>query len=242
MKSLKEFFNHNVFLSNTDYKSNQPVPYTVLDNFLPDEVAQSMFRESNNTDLSKWKHFTRNGSNMYELNKLDLTPVAFDVLQFFHSSHALKWLEELTGISGLIPDPHLIGAGYSKIFHGDVLKVHTDFNWNDTLKLHRACSLIIYLTPDWKPEWGGALDFYDKQNEQVVTSVPCVFNRCLIWSYDKLGFHGCETPLSCPEDTFRTAFRIFYYTSNSQYNPDDLPHRSQYWFDQGRPYDKTDQK
>ena len=243
MKSLADIFTSNVFLSNTDYANNQPVPHTVLDNFLPEDVALSMYAESKNIDNTEWKHFTRNGSNMYELNKLELTPVAFNVLQYLHSGHAIRWLEQLTGIQGLIPDPHLVGAGYSKIYTGDVLKVHTDFNWNNTLKLHRACSLIIYLTPDWNPEWGGSLDFYNQSNDKIVTSVACAFNRCLIWNYHKFGFHGCEQPLSCPDKTFRTAFRIFYYTSNSQYNPDDMPHRSQYWIDEtGNPYDKPEQR
>lgn len=243
MKDLKEIFERNVFKDGPEYKIQAPGPMTVIDDFLPRDVAYDMFNEINSVDNSLWKHFTRNGSNMYELNKIELTPVAFNVMNYLHSSHALKYLSELTGIPGLIPDPHLVGAGYSKAYPGDTLKVHTDFNWNDSLKVHRALSLIIYLTPDWDPAWHGGLDFYDHKRENVIQHFDCLFNRCLIWEYHKFGWHGHINPLACPPDKPRTTFRLFYYTSNSTYIQEDMPHRSQYWIDEktGLPMDKRDQ-
>jgi Rps23 Pro-64 3,4-dihydroxylase Tpa1-like proline 4-hydroxylase len=175
---------------------------------------------------------------------MELTPVAFDVLNYFHSSYFLNSLSNYTGIKGLIPDPHLVGAGYSKSFNGDILNVHTDFNWNEQLQLHRSLSLIVYLTPDWKEEWGGALDFYDSKKENVVTTIDTLFNRCLIWKYDRFGYHGYTNPIQCPQDKNRTTFRVYYYTSNSTHLLNDPPHRSLYWIDETTkmPYDKKAQK
>jgi Rps23 Pro-64 3,4-dihydroxylase Tpa1-like proline 4-hydroxylase len=231
MDNLTDIFSNNLFKDASVFKDGKPLPMTIIDNFLPDAVANKLFEESNAVDDSEWKTFTRNGSHMKELNKLNLTPHAFELVSYLHSGHFLNQLSDYTGIPGLIPDPHMVGAGYSKSFNGDSLKTHNDFNWNDTLQLHRALSLIVYLTPDWNPAWGGALDFYDSTKENVVTSVDTLFNRCLIWQYNKFGFHGYETPISCPEDTHRTTFRAFYYTSNSTHLKDDPPHRSQYWID-----------
>ena len=134
---------------------------------------------------------------------------------------------------------YLTGAGYSRSYHGDTLKTHTDFNWNERLKLHRALSFIIYLSSDWKEEYNGALEFKDFNNERTVTKVTTLFNRCLIWKYNKRGFHGFETPIDCPEHMSRNSLRLFFYTSNSTHNQDDLPHRSLYWFDPitKEPYD-----
>ena len=114
----------------------------------------------------------------------------------------------------------------------------------EKLKLHRALSFIVYLTPEWNPDWGGALGFYDFKNNNLVNAIDCVFNRAVIWQYHKLGFHGYKEPLTCPEDLQRTTFRLFYYTSDSQYKTDDMPHRSLYWVDPvtTQPYDKRDQK
>lgn len=244
MKNLTDIFTQNVFKTEVDFKQGQPVPMAHIDNFLPKDVALALFHESQSIPDEHWTEFTRKGSHMKECKKLEHAPIAHNLVSYLHSGAALKWLEEVTGIEGIIPDPHLVGAGYCKSFAGDTLKMHTDFNWNDSLKLHRAMSLIIYLNPEWNPEWGGALDFYDDKGEAVVKSNPCLFNRCLIWQYDKYGYHGYETPLSNPPSSPRTAFRLFYYTSSSQYDPADPPHRSLYWIDKStyQPYDIRDHK
>jgi hypothetical protein len=244
MHSLTDVFSNNVFNGTEDFKLGKPLPMAVIDNFLPAKVALELFEESNSIPSDYWTKFTRNGSHMKESKHLSVAPHAFNLVSYLHSSYALKSLEEVTGIRGIIPDPHLIGAGYSKSGNGDTLQIHNDFNWNEELQLHRALSLILYISPDWQTSWGGALDFYDDKRENIIRSVDCIFNRCLIWEYNKFGFHGYETPISCPPNEFRTTFRVFYYTSNSTHKTDDPPHRSQYWFDPttGKPYDIRDHK
>ena len=244
MQQLTDIFNKDIFNNGTKFVQGLPIPLGIIDDFLPNDVALSMFTESQHIDDINWKTFTRNGSHMMELNKMELAPIAFNVLNYLHSSNFLKLLSEYTEIPGLIPDPHLIGAGYSKSFNGDILNVHTDFNWNEQLQLHRALTLTIYLTPDWKESWNGALDFYDSKKEHVITTVDSLFNRCLIWKYDRFGYHGYTNPIQCPEDKNRTTFRVFYYTSNSTHLSDDPPHRSLYWIDETTklPYDKRTQE
>jgi len=105
--------------------------------------------------------------------------------------------------------------------------------------VHRMLSFIIYLNPNWKEEWGGALDFNDFNNEKRIQRIPPLFNRAIIWRYHKRGFHGYPDPLTCPEGMSRNTFRLFYYYSDAQHKTDDRPHRSLYWFDKelGEPYD-----
>lgn len=219
-----------------------PVPHVKIDNFLPQDLALNLYRESGQIPDQYWRDFTRNGSYMRECNDLNQTPYAQQLVGVMHSGLVLDRLEQISGIKGLIPDPYLTGAGYSQSGHGHVLKRHTDFNWNERLKLHRAVSVIVYLNPNWQPQWGGALDFYDHLGQQVEISVDCEFNSCVIWKYDQLGYHGYEQPLACPKDQYRTTFRFFYYTSNSKYRPHDMPHRSLYWKDPetGLPVDAED--
>jgi 2OG-Fe(II) oxygenase superfamily len=230
--------------SDTDKLNDQfllsvPDPMIVLDNFIPSNSAGNLFDESENIPDDQWTHFTRRGSFMKECTKLHVMPVAFELVSALHSPMFLNWLEKITGLEGLIPDPHLIGAGYSKSYTGDSLKIHTDFNWNDRLRLHRAVSIILYLTPHWEPEWNGSLEFYDHNRKNMVKSIDCLYNRCVIWKYHKRGFHGYPTPLACPDTTSRTTFRLFYYVSKSEYDLLDRPHRSLYWYDEemNEPYD-----
>ena len=224
---------------NDTFVGTPPFPMITLKDFLPDDFAQKMYQESLSIPKHHWSVFTRNGSHMEECVNLDLCPVATEFVNQIHSQKGMTWLTELTGIKCIIPDPYIIGGGYGKSYKGDILNIHTDFNWNDKLRLHRMASLIIYLNPTWKEEWGGALDFYDFNRSHVVSSVPCLFNTCHIWRYHKRGFHGYNNPLTCPDNQARIMFRLFFYVSNAEYDTSDRPHRSLYWYDSdtNEPYD-----
>lgn len=220
------------------FKEGLPIPLISLPNFLPIDDAYTLNKECNYIPYDLWKKFTRNGSHMIEYNNLDGMSQGAQMVNVLNSSPFIKYLEELTGIKSLLPDPHLIGAGYSRSFKGDSLKVHTDFNWNEELKLHRALSLIIYLTPGWEKEWGGGLSFYNRDLEEQYTA-DCLFNTALIWKYGKYGYHGYPNPINCPKDKSRNTLRLFYYISDSQHKSDDPPHRSLYYLDEnGEPCDK----
>jgi hypothetical protein len=99
------------------------------------EELELLFKEKRND----FKFFDRNGSAMYEWGKYSKkeTPVAYELVSFLHSTEWVRYVEEITGIKGLLPDIHLHGAGYMRCGNGDSLKIHTDFNFNDTKKLNR---------------------------------------------------------------------------------------------------------
>lgn len=235
---LRKNFNDIDKLNNTFIGTN-PYPMIVLDNFLPTNLALDLNNECETIPKQHWTNFTRNGSNMFECKELEYAPVAYKFVNEMHSALGLDWLSKLTGIKDLVPDPYLIGAGYSRTYTGDSLKIHTDFNWNDKIKLHRMLSFIVYLNPNWKEEYGGALEFTDFNRKETVQKIPTLFNRAVIWRYHKRGFHGFPEPITCPEDQTRNTFRLFYYYSDTQYKEDDRPHRSLYWYDEElqEPYD-----
>lgn len=235
---LRKNFNDIDKLNNTFIGTN-PYPMIVLDNFLPTSLALDLHNECETIPDQYWTNFTRNGSNMFECKELEHAPIAYKFVNEMHSALGLDWLSKLTGIKDLVPDPYLVGAGYSRAYKGDSLKIHTDFNWNDKIKLHRMLSFIVYLNPDWKEEYGGALEFTDFNRKNTVQKIPTMFNRAVIWRYHKRGFHGFPEPIMCPEDISRNTFRLFYYYSDTQYKEDDRPHRSLYWYDEElqEPYD-----
>lgn len=217
-------------------------PYYGLINipdFLPEDITDLCAKELENLPKNLGKHFTRKGSCMYEYNNLLITPYQDQLVHALHSSEFLHWLEALTGVEKLLPDPHLIGAGYMKSFRGDTLQVHTDFNWVEETHLHRAVSVIIYFNKDWLEEWGGCLNFYDFDNNKLLSSIKPDWGNMLIWNYHNLIYHGYPEPMSCPENQSRKGMRLFYYNSKSKPDPENPPHRSLYWYDQeeGLPYD-----
>lgn len=237
--------NHkNIHQLNQEFCSAEPKPYVVIDNFLPIELAKSLEQECETIPSEYWSKFTRHGSYMEECINMLVAPVGDAFVGQMHSQPMMHWLTELTGIEKMIPDPYLVGAAYSRSYRDCSLKIHTDFNWNESIRCYRKLSFIIYLNEDWQEEWGGHLEFKDQNNDKTIARIAPMFNRAVIWQHDELGFHGFPDPLQCPEHKSRNTFRLFFYASNSEIDEKNLPHRSLYWFDKNKnmPYDNRDEK
>lgn len=212
-----------------DYSHGTPVPWLAFDDFLPEDLLQGIQEEIETIPAHLWSKFTRNGSFMRECNNLKFSPRIRDLVLNLNSREFLNWLENITGLKKLIPDPHLIGAGLMRCGPGDSLKLHTDFNWNEQLGLNRCLSMILYIGRTWQPEWGGGLEFWDFERKNRLHTIEPKPNRLLIWNYDEKLVHGHPKPIACPEDISRDGLRLFYFNSNA--TPTSPPHRSLYWFD-----------
>ena len=219
-----------------DYSHGDPVPWIAFDNFLPEDLLLAVQDEIDQIPKHIWDTFTRNGSFMKECNNMKFSPLIRDLVLNFNSGEFVHWLEGITGLKKLIPDPHLIGAGLMRFGPGNSLKLHTDFNWNEQLHLNRGLSMILYLSREWQPEWQGGLEFWNFDRTKMLHCIEPMPNRLLLWNYDERFVHGHPNPISCPEDASRDGLRMFYFSSNAQ--PLSPPHRSLYWVDEdGNPYD-----
>lgn len=226
----------------TDYSQGLPVPWIAFDDFLPIDTLIEVQREIDHMPQHIWSNFTRNGSFMQECNNLKYVPMIRNLVMNLNSSEFLQWLENITGCTKLIPDPHLIGAGLMRCGRDHSLQLHTDFNWNEQLHLNRALSLIIYVSKEWQDQWNGMLEFWNFDRTECLHRISPKPNRLLIWSYDERLIHGHPTPITAPAGAFRDGLRLFYFTSNS--TPLNPPHRSLYWFDEEKkqPFDVRDNK
>ena len=122
-------------------------------------ILNQVQEEINQVPDHIWSEFTRNGSFMLECNNMKYCNVIRNLVLNFNSGEFIEWLQGITGIEKIIPDPHLIGAGLMRCSTGDNLQLHTDFNWNEQLHLNRSLSMILYISKTWNPEWGGNLEF-----------------------------------------------------------------------------------
>lgn len=225
-----------------DYSHGSPVPWIAFDDFLPVPVLSAVQQEIEQIPEHVWSVFNRNGSFMKECNNLKYAAYIRMLTLYLLSSEFISWLENLTGLKRLIGDPHLIGAGLVRCATGHNLKLHTDFNWNEQLRLNRALSLILYVSREWDQAWGGDLEFWKFDLSECVHRVAPLPNRLLIWHYDERLWHGHPNPINCPPNVTRDGLRLFYFQSNA--TPITPPHRSLYWYDRETQiaYDKKDNK
>ncbi len=123
----------------------------------------------------------------------------------------LSFLETVTGIPALIPDPYLVGGGLHSSGPGGVLQPHTDFHVYERLHLYRRINALLYLNPDWDAARGGCLELYDAKSEQLVTQVVPTFGTLVIFGTDDRSVHGFTAPII--DGYRRNSIATYYYTS-----------------------------
>ncbi len=146
----------------------------------------------------------------------------------------LKFLETLTGIQGVLPDPYYTGGGLHQIRPGGLLEVHADFSYHKAIRLDRRINVLIYLNKDWKEEYGGHFELWDRDVKRAEKKILPVFNRCAIFSTTSISFHGHPHPLACPPDRNRKSIATYYYSNGRPEEDPELTHRHEVAF-QERP-------
>ena len=219
-KILSEFLNPK-YLNDTShlcekYKLNSPFAHIVLDNFINENVLSEVANEFPSLDKALKVDFENNIFKKKAWNNVDEFPKKTRDLFFFLNSGAfLIWLNKVTGIrETLIPDPDFVGGGLHECFKGGFLKVHIDYHKHNKTHLDRRLNVLIYLNKDWKDEYGGHLQLFDKDNlNNPKQKILPIFNRLVIFSTTDVSYHGHPDPLNCPIDRSRKSIATWYYSN-----------------------------
>jgi len=201
------------------YRRARPFPHVVLDGLFADAALADVLAGFPRPGEIDWVTF--DNATERKLGYSYKSRVAEPIRQFLFemsSAPVLEFLEALTGIEGLIPDPYYGGAGPHQIERGGFLKVHSDFNWHPRLKLDRRLNLLVYLNRDWREEYGGHLELWDREVTRCEQRILPVFNRTVVFDTTDFSFHGHPAPLACPPGMTRKSVSLYYYTNG---RPDD---------------------
>jgi Rps23 Pro-64 3,4-dihydroxylase Tpa1-like proline 4-hydroxylase len=206
------------------YKNGKPFPHIYFDDFLPVEAAEAALREFPEPKQLKWSEFDNPNERKLAFDVVERLPTGpRDVLYFLNSRPMVEFLEVLTGIKGVIPDPYFVGGGLHQIKPGGKLAVHADFNHHDKLNLDRRINVLLYMNKDWKEEYGGHFELWNLDMTAAEQKILPLFNRCAIFSTTSYSYHGHPTPLSCPPDRTRKSIATYYYTNG---RPEEEVHES----------------
>ncbi len=225
------------------YGQNEPYPHIALEQFLEPEAARRALAAFPAVGDAGWIHYVHVNEKKHGLNKMELLPPAIqDVIRELNSPRFVAYLSQLTGIPNLLADDSLEGGGLHQSKRNGFLNVHADFtvhphkrNWR------RRVNLLVYLNPDWKPEYRGDLELWDRQMKGVVQKIAPVYNRCVIFNTDEDSYHGLPDPILCPDDMTRKSIALYYFTeeavaptlrsTNYQARPDDGAKAILIWLD-----------
>ena len=197
-----------------EYQKAKPFPHVVIDNFLPEYVLDAILTEFPQVDAIDWQKFDRPAEKkLASRNELQMGEATRSLLYQFNSSTFIDFLETLTGIDGIIPDPHFEGGGLHQIQRGGFLKMHVDFNHHARLRLDRRLNLLVYLNKEWQEEYGGHLELWNHDMTQCEQKILPIFNRCVLFSTTDFSYHGHPEPLTCPDSRTRKSLALYYYSN-----------------------------
>jgi hypothetical protein len=195
------------------YGSAAPFPHIVLDNFMDDRTLELCLNEFPNNETSKAGYVRKQENLKWEFSPETLPPTVRSLFYSFNSKPFVRFIENVTGINGLVPDPYFLGGGFHEVAQGGHLSIHADFNYHQVLRLERRVNVLIYLNKDWKQEYGGCLEIWDQQMLSCRVRVVPLFNRCVIFNTSSTSFHGNPEPVNHPAGTSRRSIALYYYTA-----------------------------
>jgi hypothetical protein len=195
------------------YQQAEPYPHIVIDDLISPQLLDLVLDEFPKTD-AEWKKFkdphqvklASKGESLFQ-------PLTKFLLHYLNSQPFLAFLEQLTGIEPLVPDPDFSGGGLHQIVPGGLLKIHADYNKHPRNQLDRRLNVIIYLNKNWQDSYGGHFELWDKNMQHSIKKVSPLFNRLVIFSTSDFSYHGHPDPLQCPPGMTRKSLALYYFSN-----------------------------
>jgi len=224
MKITNKFLSRNLFsllfkrkLFKQFNSEKKPFRYLVADNFFNIDIINSVKDELPSARSMSGERSGKAVNNKYHLsNFYEFGESTKDFFVFLNSNIFLEYLEDITGIYGLIPDVSLSGGGIHRSFDGGFLKLHTDFPYHPKFKFKRALNLLIYLNPEWKKSFGGQLKLTNSDGKIIYEDVDPIINRIVLFETSDKSFHGHPDVMKLPNNLSRDSLALYYYTPSYQ--------------------------
>lgn len=208
-------------------RNAKPFPFFSLDNFLDEEFANRVLE-----GFPSFEQASKAGRGFKAVNeqgKVQITdsqsfsPAVKELNEVIATQDWLDVLSYVMDIPNLLPDDQLVGGGMHQTGPRGHLDVHVDFNYLPDRNLHRRLNILIYFNKNWKPEWGGNVELWDKDVKVCHHSSSPIFNRCVVFATSEISYHGV-TAVKCPEGNSRKSFAAYYYTKEAPAGWDGTQH------------------
>ncbi len=214
-----------------EFQNAEPFQHVVIDDFLPLDVANRVASEFSSVNKQSWRLAGPGDSkhtddpDVEKISMSDEEGFPDSIRQLMHSMQSgifIRFIERLTGYRHLNADPHNFGCGLHSTGRGGRLMLHVDASRHPNKDFHQLINLIYYCTPDWKDQYGGHLELWDKEAKQCVKSVAPTFNRAVIFYTGRYSYHGHPQPVTCPSGMRRNSMALYFYTTKKEQS--DIKH------------------
>jgi Rps23 Pro-64 3,4-dihydroxylase Tpa1-like proline 4-hydroxylase len=224
-RSLKKFAENcadKILHANNSEYFKVPYKHIVIDNFLSDELAQNCLEafpglDDENWDFQNDKDIEVKYRSTWQ-SEFDIPDGMVETIRIFNSSLILNAMAKKMRIPKIVPDPYFTGGGLNMTMRNGLLDVHVDGNYHDATGLNRRLNLLLYLNPNWEPEWGGEFAIFDNEGRVCLKKIAPIFNRLVIFDSHDYSFHGVPDPINFPVGVGRKSILLYYYTKEPRPN------------------------
>ncbi len=213
-EDLTNFFGdwvNNIDELKRSYSNSEPFSHIKISNFLNNDYAEEIFKKYPN-DFENWHKYYNPLEVKYandSINSFD-KPIK-DLFYFLSSKEIVNIFSEITNIKDLTFDPYLHGAGLHCHPRNGRLNMHLDYEKHPTLEnMERRLNIILFLSKDWKEEWHGDNQLWDKDMKKCVVKSYPQFNKAIIFQTNDISWHGVPDKIMCPDNVFRKSLAYYY--------------------------------
>lgn len=202
------------------YKHAKPFEHVVINNFFsnPDDITIP------DPDGSWYVY-----DNPFEGKYLKSSFRDVPELNILNTSEFVNYISQITGIVNLESDEYLNAGGLHAYPNNGRSGIHLDYTIHPVSGKERRVSLLIYMSKDWNPQWGGNLKLWDENLDNETTINHGLWNTAVLFKTNGLCYHGFPDPIKCPKGVYRKAIGVFYLTDPSEESLKNPRNRAYYF-------------
>jgi hypothetical protein len=204
-----------------NFARSGPFDHCVVDGFFEQDAAQALSAEFPAYESNDWYSYDNAIEHKKALNNWEKFPKAtYQAFTSLQSAHVTDLLEAALG-EKLYVDHGLNGGGWHIHGTGGNLNPHLDYSIHPKMELERVLNIIIYLSPDLRPEHGGHLGLWahdETKNApgELAKEVEPKFNRAIVFNTTQNSWHGMSRKLDVPEGVYRKSLAVYYMREPAQ--------------------------
>jgi len=172
-----------------EFQLPRRIPSFAIDDLLPAEAAGAIYRAfPAPSGLVLKKTLGQLKYVGYQMSLYD--PLLEEIVYAFQAAPVVELVSSITGIGEMFPDDKLYAGGVSLMAQGHYLNPHLDNSHDIGRANYRALNLLYYVTPDWRDEYGGHLELWDRGPGKPQRTLHSRFNRLVVMQTDERSWHS----------------------------------------------------
>ena len=172
----------------SDYAGDGVRAFTI-DDLLPNEWAQKIYEAFPAQGRMQFKNSIKE-RKLVSAQMDEHLPILEEAVYAFQEPAVVAAIAEITGMKAIEPDVDLYAGGISTMLKGGYLKPHLDNSHDAEQDRYRVLNLLYYVTPGWKPEFGGSFEVWDEGPEGAPRTFPALFNRLVVMATNQTSWHS----------------------------------------------------